>query len=79
MAGENFKVAEDTVRISSMAFAGTDVEMVTLPNTVFSIGHKAFYDCRKLHTVVFGSQEAPILEEEFDLYRAGLPRSAPLP
>ena len=60
------KVAEDTVRIGTMAFAGTDVEMVTMPATVFSIGHKAFYDCQKLHTVVFGTYEAPILEEEFD-------------
>ena len=66
---ENFKVAEDTVRISGMAFGGTGVQMVTLPNTVFSIGHKAFYDCDALHTVVFNSQEAPILEEEFDRVR----------
>ena len=62
----NAVVAEDTLRISGMAFAGSDVEMVTLPNTVFSIGDKAFYDCDALHTVVFGSYEAPVLEEEFD-------------
>ncbi len=62
----NVKVAEDTIRITSMAFAGTNVEMVTMPETVFAIGHKAFYDCAQLHTVVFGSYEAPILEEEFD-------------
>ena len=60
------KVAADTVRITSMAFAGTDVQMVQLPATVFAIGHKAFFDCQKLHTVIFGSQESPILEEEFD-------------
>lgn len=59
-------VADDTVRITSMAFAGTDVEMVNMPATVFSIGHKAFYDCRDLHTVIFGSYEAPIFEEEFE-------------
>ena len=59
-------VADDTVRISAMAFAGADVQMVTMPETVFAIGHKAFYDCVSLHTVVFGSQEAPTLEEEFD-------------
>ncbi len=59
-------VADDTVRICAMAFAGADVEMVTLPNTLFAIGHKAFYGCDKLHTVVFGSFEAPALEEEFD-------------
>ena len=62
----NATVAEDTVRITAMAFAGSDVQMVTMPETVFAIGHKAFYDCDKLHTVVFGSYDAPILEEEFD-------------
>ena len=59
-------LAEDTVRITSMAFAGTDIQMVTLPYSTTSIGHKAFYGCSKLHTVVFGSHTAPILEEEFD-------------
>ncbi len=62
----NMKVAEDTVRITAMAFAGADVEMVTLPETVAAIGHKAFYACNKLHTVVFGSYESPIMEEEYD-------------
>ncbi len=63
---DNAVVAEDTIRITAMAFAGADVEMVTMPETVFAIGHKAFFDCNKLHTVVFGSYEAPNLEEEFD-------------
>ncbi len=62
----NAVVAEDAVRISGMAFASSDVQMVTMPNTVFAIGHKAFYNCQKLHTVVFNSHEAPALEEEFD-------------
>ncbi len=60
------RVAEDTIRITAMAFADADVQMVTMPETVFAIGHKAFYGCDALHTVVFGSQEAPILEESFD-------------
>ncbi len=63
---EDVKVAEDTVRITSMAFAGTGVKMVTLPNTVGAIGHKAFYECADLTTVVFGSYYAPIMEEEYD-------------
>lgn len=65
----NVIVADDTVRITSMAFAGSDVERVTLPNTVFAIGHKAFYECDNLHTVIFGSYDAPTLEEEFDPVR----------
>ena len=63
---ENVKVADGTIRICAYAFAGSDVEMVTLPYTVASIGHKAFYSCEKLHTVIFNSYNAPILEEEFD-------------
>ncbi len=57
---------EDTVRITAMAFAGTDIQMVTMPYSTTAIGHKAFYGCEKLHTVVFGSYIAPTLEEEFD-------------
>ncbi len=63
---ENYVVAEDTVRIAAMAFAGRDVTMVTLPKTLKSIGHKAFYLCDKLDTVVMNSYDAPVLEEEFD-------------
>lgn len=62
----NVKVAEDTVRITAHAFAGSDVQMVTLPHSTTAIGHKAFFGCDDLHTVVFGSYYAPILEEEFD-------------
>lgn len=63
---ENFHVAEDTVRISAYAFAGSDVQMVTLPYTVASVGHKAFFGCDALKTVIFTSYHAPIFEEEFD-------------
>ncbi len=62
------KVAEGTVRITAYAFAGSDVQMITLPYTTTALGHKAFFGCGKLETVVFGSYEAPILEEEFDAY-----------
>ena len=66
--GENRNpvVMEDTVRVGAMAFAGSAVKMVTLPYTVAAVGHKAFYECADLSTVVFGSYEAPILEESFD-------------
>ncbi|MBQ8720511.1 MAG: leucine-rich repeat protein [Clostridia bacterium] len=57
---------ENTVRISAMAFAGSDIVMVTLPHALNSIGHKAFFACHSLKTVVFKSYEAPNLEEEFD-------------
>lgn len=68
-AGEdhtNVKVADGTVRITSYAFAGSDVAMVTLPYTVKAVGHKAFFDCKELDTVIFTSYDAPVLEEEFD-------------
>ena len=60
------KVADNTVRITALAFAGSDAERVTLPYTTTSIGHKAFYQCDNLEYVVFNSYNAPILEEEFD-------------
>ena len=63
---ENVFVADDTVRITAMAFAGSDAEMVTLPHSIASIGHKAFYGCERLTAMVFKSYKAPILEEEFD-------------
>ena len=63
---ENVQIADGTVRITGQAFAGSAVERVTLPYTVASIGHKAFFACENLKMVVFTSYEAPILEEEFD-------------
>ena len=63
---ENVMVADGTVRITGMAFAGSDVKMVTLAYTVASIGHKAFFLCDDLKVVAFTSYNAPVLEEEFD-------------
>ncbi|MBQ7906692.1 MAG: leucine-rich repeat protein [Clostridia bacterium] len=60
------EVADGTVRITAYAFAGHDVVRVKLPHTVNAIGHKAFYDCDELITVIFNSYTAPTLEEEFD-------------
>lgn len=67
-AGEksNVTVADRTVRISAMAFAGKDVKNITLPHTVTAIGHKAFFGCNKLSFVAFTSYDAPVLEEEYD-------------
>ena len=59
-------VADGTVRISAMTFAGMPVKQAILPYTLRAIGHKAFYDCRDLRLVTFSSYNAPILEEEFD-------------
>lgn len=59
-------VADDTVRISAYAFAGSDVVRVKMPYTTTSIGHKAFYGCDSLEMVIFGSYNAPQFEEEFD-------------
>jgi len=61
-----FKVAPGTVKISGMAFAGTNINRVELPESLNTIGHKAFFECNELSVVVFGSYDAPILEEEFD-------------
>ena len=61
-------IADSTVRIGAMAFAGDDVRQVILPSTVGAIGHKAFYSCNKLQFVSFASYESPILEEEYDSY-----------
>ena len=63
---EHVKIPEDTCRITSMAFVGSDVQMVQAPFTVEAIGHKAFFDCNALHTVILGSYNAPIMEEEYD-------------
>ena len=62
-------VAENTVRISAMAFAGSGVKEVVFPYTLASIGHKAFFDCQNLKLVTFTSFEAPVLEEEYDIMR----------
>ncbi len=62
----NVMVADGTVKVSGMAFAGSDVTKVTLPHSLNAIGHKAFYGCGALHTVIFKSYKAPTLEEEFD-------------
>ncbi|MBQ9848636.1 MAG: leucine-rich repeat protein [Clostridia bacterium] len=59
-------VADDTVRITSFAFAGSGIKRIKMPYTTTSIGHKAFYGCDELEIVVFGSYTAPIFEEEFD-------------
>lgn len=62
-------VADSTVRITAYAFAGSNVVRVKLPYTVNAIGHKAFYKCNDLITVIFNSHTAPVLEEELDLDR----------
>ena len=64
--GDSISVADTTVRISALAFAGSDIKKVVLPSSVKSIGHKAFYDCKSLTVVSFSSYHAPILEEEYD-------------
>ena len=63
---EDVVVADDTVRITAYAFAGSDVVRVKMPYTTTAIGHKAFYDCDKLEMVIFGSYTVPNFEEEFD-------------
>ncbi len=59
-------IADDTVRITAYAFAGSDVVRVKMPFTTTAIGHKAFFQCNALDMVMFGSYNAPNFEEEFD-------------
>ena len=59
-------VADGTVRITAMAFAGSDIQMAILPESLKSIGHKAFFGCDELVFVSFSGYNAPILEEEYD-------------
>ncbi len=65
---DDMKVADDTVRVGAYAFAGSEIQTVSMPYTVAALGHKAFFGCENLEMVVFNSYEAPILEEEFDMY-----------
>ena len=60
-------VEEGTVRISAYAFAGAAVEDVVLPRSLASIGHKAFYLCNSIDSIVFKSYYAPILEEQYEM------------
>ncbi len=59
-------VADGTVRISDMAFAGAPVTHVVTPYTLRSVGHKAFYGCEKLTMLTFAAYTAPALEEAYD-------------
>ncbi len=60
-------VAENTVRISDMTFAGSPVTHAIMPYTLKSIGHKAFFDCDKLSMITLSSYVAPVLEEMYDV------------
>ncbi len=60
-------VADGTVRIADMAFAGAPVTHVITPYTLRSVGHKAFYQCEKLNMITFASYMAPALEEAYDV------------
>ena len=66
VSNEEVIIADDTVRITAYAFAGSDVVRVKMPYTTTAIGHKAFFDCNSLDMVVFGSHSIPNFEEEFD-------------
>ncbi len=61
-----YVVADNTVRLSAMAFAGSSLLFVKLPLSLQAIGDKAFYMAENLYMVVFQSYTAPSLEEEYD-------------
>lgn len=58
-----FAIPEGVTRIEALAFRENDnLTKVILPESLVSIGHKAFYSCAALKTFEFRSFEAPILE-----------------
>ena len=62
-----YAVKEGTLRIDDAAFIGQKhLEKVTLPQSLRSIGHEAFYGST-VRTYVFLSKDAPVLESEFVL------------
>ena len=77
-SNHNVTLADNTVRISAMAFMGSGVVNVTLPYTVSAIGHKAFFGCNDLTLVTMQSYDAPVLEEEFDVVYATSGENAPM-
>lgn len=58
-----FTVPEGVTRIEVLAFRENDnLTKVILPESLVSIGHKAFYSCANLKTFEFRSYNAPLLE-----------------
>lgn len=58
-----FTVPEGVTRIEALAFRENDnLTKVILPESLVSIGHKAFYSCAALKTFEFRSYNAPLLE-----------------
>ena len=58
-----FTVPEGVTRIEVLAFRENDnLTKVILPESLVSIGHKAFYSCAALKTFEFRSYNAPLLE-----------------
>lgn len=51
--GCNNDIAKSTKQIESLAFSGSDIESVVIPEKVSIIGNSAFLKCKKLKTVLF--------------------------
>ena len=63
IAQNEFTVPEGVTRIEALAFRENDnLTKVILPESLVSIGHKAFYSCANLKTFEFRSYNAPLLE-----------------
>lgn len=63
IAQNEFTVPEGVTRIEALAFRENDnLTKVILPESLVSIGHKAFYSCAALKTFEFRSYNAPLLE-----------------
>ena len=62
---ETLKLSEGLWTIQPNAFAYSDIESVVIPDTVFYMGHEAFYRCENLESVTLSQQLTEISSDAF--------------
>ena len=53
-------------QIGKMAFKGQPIKEVIIPNSIESIGERAFFGCKELTVVTIGNENVQIGEKAFD-------------